>query len=146
MRYVELSAGALGLLAALAPLLAQLRYSLAGPAAGPPAPMARLLVLLLVALPWLGALAGLALGLTKNRGTAPLLAGTGGLAAGLLGPAGADLFWPSLLLAVASILRLRRNPLHPMGVIGSFSAGFVLAALGYITLILLSLGAPVPQG
>lgn len=142
MRYVELIAGALGLLSALPPLLAQLRFSLTGPAAGPPAETARLLLLLLLALPWSAALAGLALGLKRDRGSAPLLAGAGGVAAGLLGPARTDLLWPALLLAVAAILRLRRSPLHPMGVIGSFTMGFVLAALGYITLILLSVAAP----
>lgn len=139
MRYVDLIAGTLGLLGALRPLLGQLQFSLAAPAS--PAMITRLLLLLLLAAPWLAVLAGMILGL-RDKGTAPLLVGVGGLAAALLGPARADLLWPVLLLGLSAALRLRRSPLHPMGMLGTFTFGLVLAALGYIILILLSVSLP----
>lgn len=142
VRYVELGAGALGLLLAAPPLLGELRFSLATLATGPPAAIIRLFLLFLLGGPWLAALAGLALGLREDKGSAPLLAGVGGLTFALLGPVRAGL-WPSyLLLAAASVLRLRRSPLHPMGVLGAFSVGLFLPALCYIALILLRVGMP----
>lgn len=141
MRYADLIAGTVGLLVALRPLPAQLQFSLLVPAS--PAMIPRVLLFLLLAVPWLVALAGMVMGL-RDKGTAPLLVGVGGLAAGLLGPARADLVWAVVLLGISAALRLRRSPLHPMGLLGTFSVGFVLTALGYITLLLLS--AAVPRG
>lgn len=139
MRYLDLIAGTLGLLGFLRPMLADLQLSLAAPTG--PAMISRLLLLFLLALPWMAALVGVILGL-KDKGSAPLLVGFGGLAAALVIPGRAGLAWPVLLLGVSAVLRLRRNPLHPMGVLGTFTVGFVFAALGYIVFILLSVAVP----